>query len=101
MPRELSSQVKICNETFKRIEANLSYIKDSIDEHKKRSDDRQSKFNQLITDVEVIKTNVSNHLQHHTEIKQEFQWRTGLIVGIITFVITIGVNVGIKLFGGN
>lgn len=100
MAKELSSQVKICNETFKRIEENLHYIKESVDEHKSRSDDRQIKFNQMSTDIEVIKTNVSNHLKHHTEIKQEFQWKTGLMVGVITFIISVGVNIGLKIFGG-
>lgn len=94
------SQADVCSKAFDRIDEKLSDIKDSVDEHKQRSNERQTKFNQLITDIEVIKTNVSNHLQHHTELKQEFQWRTGIIVGVITFLISIGVNIGLRMIGG-
>ena len=93
MAKETATQIKICNETFKRIEENLDYIKEKAKEHEQRSLERQPKFNQLTTDVEVIKTNVSNHLAHHTEIKQEFQWKTGLIIGLITFLVTLLLNI--------
>ena len=47
---------------------------------------------QIKVDVAVIKTNLANHLEHHTELKQEMQWKVSLYTGTVTFVITTGIN---------
>ena len=101
----LDTQQAICTQTFKRIEQSLGHIKEVVDEHRTHSNERTKQFNTVITDVEVIKTNLTNHLSHHTAIKQEFQWKTGLVIGVITFVVSMGVSVGfniirIKMSGG-
>jgi hypothetical protein len=81
-------QYEICNEHFKRIEESLSYIKESLDEHKERSLERQPIFNSLVTDVALIKDKQRTHLKFHDEERKEFQWKTGLIIGGVTFGIT-------------
>ncbi len=47
---------------------------------------------QVKVDLAIIKTNLTNHLEHHTELKQEMQWKVGLYTGIITFAVTTGIN---------
>ena len=89
----LDNQYRICNLQFKRIEDNLKYIRETVDEHKRISNERQPKFDMLRTDMVVVKTNLTNHLMHHTEIKKEFEWKTGLIIGIITFSVSLIITV--------
>jgi len=92
----LVNQNEICNQTFKRIEQNLDHIKEVVDEHRTHSQERTKQFNTVITDMAVVKTNLANHLTHHTNVKKEFQWKTGLIIGIVTFIVSVGVSVVFK-----
>ena len=56
------------------------------------------KIEQLKVDMAIVRTGLENHLQHHSGIKTEFQWRAGLIIGVITFLITTSINLVMKLF---
>jgi len=94
---KLDMQQAICTQTFKRIEESLGHIKEVVDDHRKHSEARQPKFVEMQTDIAIIKTNLTNHLAHHTEVKQEFQWKTGLIIGIVTFIVSILVNIGFNI----
>ena len=78
-----------CKQIFNFIKESILDIKKSQDKHLEGSEKREEEIRALMTDVAVIKTNVENHLQHHTETKQNFQWRTGLIVGIVTFAVSL------------
>jgi len=91
---KLDMQQAICNQTFRRIEESLGHIKEVVDEHRLHSNERTRQFNVVITDLEVVKTNLTNHLSHHIAIKQEFQWKTGLIIGVVTFLVSMAVNIG-------
>lgn len=87
---------KECRQIFNFIKESILDIKKSQDKHLEGSERREEEIRTLMTDVAVIKTNVANHLQHHTETKQGFQWRTGLIVGIITFSVSLAVSLLIR-----
>jgi hypothetical protein len=87
---------KECKQIFNYIRENIKEIKESQQKHFEGSLRKEELLNRLVTDVEVIKTNASNHLQHHTELKADFKWRTALIVGIVTFIVSTGVSLVIR-----
>jgi len=88
---------KECKQIFLFIKESIKEIKESQNKHLEGSMKRQDDISQIKTDIEVIKTNLTNHLAHHTDLKEDFQWKVGLIVGGITFLVSLAVSVVFNL----
>lgn len=85
-----------CGYNFTRLEEKLDAINNSLERHITGSEQRSQKFNDLATDVAVIKSRMSDDKYFSEKIDSAGKWRIGIAVGVFTFIFTMIFN-GIKL----